>query len=1545
MLEIRVLGDLVVSREGAVRTLPPSKKTRALLAYLAIVDRPQRRERLCEMFWEIPDDPRGALRWSLSKIRQIVEGGDEALLSADRNTVSLDRGKIDLDIAPLIGLSPKALEDLDTATLEDFAGRFRGLFLDDLHLPRCPEYEAWRTAIANELEVTRLRLLRLLVDRLATEPSRALTHAHALHALEPEDAALRMEIARLAEAARQDALTQSPASIEPVRPVKETRPETSGLTQQIRYCSTPDGVRLAYALSGEGVPLVRAAHWMSHLELDWGSPVWGHWTDAMSARNTFVRYDQRGNGLSDREVADVSFEAMVSDLESVVDAAGFRRFFLLGISQGCAVSIAYAVRHPERVAGMILYGGFSKGWRLRENSGEFAKREAMGALMRDGWGQQDPVFRQMFTSAFIPEATPEQWDWYNELQRATVDPDVAHAIYEAGSTIDVENQLSKVRVPTLVLHGTRDAVIPFDHGEGIARGIRGAKFVSLDSPNHILLAHEPAFRQFVDEVHGFIADPEPVANAPSSGPSIGIERTRRNVTMLAAEIVSPLHAFEQADPEAAAEQLRPLQERLVKVIEGHDGLVTSNMDGTILAAFGLAEATEDHAFLACRAALAARGAVDDVAKGTARLRAGIDTGDVIVGSGGTESNGMSDLAGAVPRIAGRVMRAQRRSTIALTARARAAAGGYVQTQMMAPADHPQLGRDEKCHELIGENQALSRWHLRANRGVSELVGRESELNVLHTAWRRVREGNGQIVGIVADPGLGKSRLTHEFISSAEVKGFDVLESGALEFEARTSLGVLKKLLLAACGIETSDELAAARSRLVKKGADLQLPQRLLAPLAFLADMPVKDEEWERLDAAERISRVSEAVRTALLSMSRRAPLVILLEDMHWVDPESRAVLDSLCEGVFASRILLLCTYRPSFTHEWSRRGWFHEIRLERFLRQEARDFLGGLIGQDPHLDELRDLLAEQAEGTPLFLEEMVRALVEKGQLAGEPGAYRLNERISAIEVPPGIQSLVASRINRLADGDRQILQLAAVIGRDVPLPLLSELAAAGPLELAQSLARLQSQEFLFEVQSFPHSEYMFKHAITLRVAYDGILAEDRKRLHREILGAMERLYRDQIPHHVERMAEHALRADQCEAALRFAREAAARAEERSAYPTAARFLEDARQALSRLPKSPETMANAIDIAIAMRPVFGVLGEYEQAAVPLAEARLMAEELGDQDRLYEVLLHQSYLNSTFGRFQDALEPAETMKESALVSGTPRCVAEADLAAAQALLICSRAEEVVERLSPHHEGFLSEWRHERFGQMGTRSIWYLGHFAQASARLGRFDAAEKAVLSAREIAAEVQRPIDFCAVTYFAGIVDLLRGPTAAVIEDMKRQTGGDAFASGLFIRGWILPVLGHAQFASGDCEAACATLEEAISIAQRKGMGQCEAYARSVLACARTRLGLPEAAANLGYALELARDRGDVWSEILVLRGLAELKPSRNAISWLKQSCEIARRNGLRPELARSLRLLAEAAGAPPDGTAQTALAEAAALGAEMKLRDASDYWLEEAQAS
>src|SRR3954465_6079655 len=275
--------------------------------------------------------------------------------------------------------------------------------------------------------------------------------------------------------------------------------------QEIRFCQSKDGVQIAYARTGQGPPLVKTGHWMTHLEHDFESPIWRHFYHELSRDHAFYRYDARGNGLSDREVPDVKFDDFVDDLEAVVDAAGIERFPLLGISQGCAVSVAYAVRHPERVSHLVLYGGYAVGWKKRARTeADKAAGDAMLTLMRLGWGQENPAFRQMFTSQFIPGASKEQADWFNEFQRISGSPDDAARNLLANGEGDVTSLLSQVNVPTLVMHARHDARVPFESGRRMAAGIPGARFVPLDSPNHIMLEGEPALARFMEELKAFI---------------------------------------------------------------------------------------------------------------------------------------------------------------------------------------------------------------------------------------------------------------------------------------------------------------------------------------------------------------------------------------------------------------------------------------------------------------------------------------------------------------------------------------------------------------------------------------------------------------------------------------------------------------------------------------------------------------------------------------------------------------------------------------------------------------------------------------------------------------------------------------------------------------------------------------------------------------------------------------------------------------------------------------------------------------------------------
>jgi class 3 adenylate cyclase/pimeloyl-ACP methyl ester carboxylesterase len=304
------------------------------------------------------------------------------------------------------------------------------------------------------------------------------------------------------EALPEPDVQQFAADVPPV----EKPPAAARYEQEIQFCMTPDGVQLAYARIGSGPPLVKTGNWMTHLEFDFESPIWRGLFRELSRDRTLVRYDARGNGLSDRDVEDVSQELFVSDLESVVDAAGLERFALLGISQGCAVSIAYAVRHPERVSHLVLVGGYPVGWAKRaRTAAEKEQGQAMLTLMRLGWGQENPTFRQLFTSQFIPGGTKEQADWFNELQRISTSPEDAVRCLLAIGDADVSALLGQVSVPTLVMHARDDARVPFDQGRRLAAGIPGARFVPLASRNHLILEDEPAFPRFVQEIRAFLS--------------------------------------------------------------------------------------------------------------------------------------------------------------------------------------------------------------------------------------------------------------------------------------------------------------------------------------------------------------------------------------------------------------------------------------------------------------------------------------------------------------------------------------------------------------------------------------------------------------------------------------------------------------------------------------------------------------------------------------------------------------------------------------------------------------------------------------------------------------------------------------------------------------------------------------------------------------------------------------------------------------------------------------------------------------------------------
>jgi len=526
-LQIRLLGELAIVRDGVPVALPQSKKTRALLAYLILDPGPHRRERLCELFWQVPDDPRGALRWSLSKLRGLVNDARAERLKADRERVEFDPcdTRVDvLEVRERLRAGPEALPPDALAALAD---ALSGELLEGLELADQPDYHYFLSSERRGLTAMRAGVLRALVDGRVDVPGDTVGWLQTLVELEPYEFDLhRRLIEALAMAGRRkDAERQKTVSsallkdlggadlvalqravhVRPGSCAAPRAPVPQPLQQEIRFCKAADGVQIAYASVGHGAPLVKTANWLNHLEYDWESPVWRHVFRGLAEGRQLIRYDARGNGLSDWDTDEYAFDALVSDLEAVVDAAGLERFPLLGLSQGCAASVEYAVRHPERVTRLVLIGGYARGWNQLGSAEICRANEAMMVLVRIGWGQDNPAFRQLFTSLFMPDAPPENQAWFNELQRLTTSPENAVRLMRACGDVDVRHRLGAVRAPTLVLHARHDMRIPFNSGRELAGGIPGARFVSFGSRNHLLPESDPAWPRLLAEVNAFLA--------------------------------------------------------------------------------------------------------------------------------------------------------------------------------------------------------------------------------------------------------------------------------------------------------------------------------------------------------------------------------------------------------------------------------------------------------------------------------------------------------------------------------------------------------------------------------------------------------------------------------------------------------------------------------------------------------------------------------------------------------------------------------------------------------------------------------------------------------------------------------------------------------------------------------------------------------------------------------------------------------------------------------------------------------------------------------
>ena len=844
-----------------------------------------------------------------------------------------------------------------------------------------------------------------------------------------------------------------------------------------------------------------------------------------------------------------------------------------------------------------------------------------------------------------------------------------------------------------------------------------------------------------------------------------LEGERKQITVLFADVKGSMELLGDRDAEGVRKILDPILTLMMDAVHHYQGTVNQVMGDGIMALFGAPLAHEDHAVRACYTALRMQDVVrrysDELRRAQGvemQIRVGLNSGDVVVRSIGSDLRMDYTAVGQTTNLAARMEQLAAPGSIRLTTATLHLAEGFVQVTPLGPVPIKGLREPVEVFELVGAGAARTRLEVAARRGLTRFVGRNAELEQLRRAQELAAHGHGQVAAVVGEAGVGKSRLIYEFTHSHRLQGWLILESASVSYGKSTSYLPVIDLLKGYFKIQDRDDLREIRERIT--GKLLTLDESLkgtLPALLTLLDVPVDDSAWQALDPGQRRQRTLDAVRRLLLREAREQALLLILEDLHWIDGETQALLDSLVDSLGSARLLLLVNYRPEYQHGWGSKTHYSQMRLDALPAESAGELLDALLGDDLGLAPLKQLLVRR--GNPFFLEETVRTLVETNALAGERGRYQLTQPVHAIQIPATVQSILAARIDRLAAEDKRLLQVASVVGKDVPWVLLAAIADLPDDALRRALESLQSAEFLYETGLYPDLEYSFKHALTHEVTYGGLLQERRRELHARIVDAIEALHRDRLGEETERLAYHAVRGELWEKAVHYFRRAGLKAASRSAPQDARAWFEQALGALEALSENQSTLEQAFEIRLEMRPVLAQFGEPRRMLERLREAEVLAERLNDDSRRGRVCAFMAVTHVQLGELNEALVTGTRALEIAGRLGDLRLRILATSYLAQTHHGRGEYQRVVELATDNLAALPADWVYESFGNAAPASVFDRHWRIQSLAQLGRFAEAAADEAEAIRLAEPTQHAFTIGVAYRAAGMLHLFKGEWA------------------------------------------------------------------------------------------------------------------------------------------------------------------------------------------
>ena len=1030
-----------------------------------------------------------------------------------------------------------------------------------------------------------------------------------------------------------------------------------------------------------------------------------------------------------------------------------------------------------------------------------------------------------------------------------------------------------------------------------------------------------------------------------------IEGERKLVTVLFADVANYTSMSEKLDPEEVHQIMDGCFRILMDEIHKYEGTINQFTGDGVMALFGAPIAHEDHAQRACYAALSIQNTLREYGEKVKResgfdfrMRMGLNSGPVVVGSIGDDLRVDFTAVGDTTNLAFRIETAAKPGTILVSGHTHKLAKDFFKFESLGKV--PVKGKEElqEAYELLMTSEVKTRIEAAAVAGLTKFVGRRKEMEALQEALEKVRSGSGQVVGIVGEAGVGKSRIIFEMRKMFQRGEYGYLEGRCLHYGGLMAYLPILDILRSYFEIKEGEQEFPIKRKIKEK--IFQLDEKLksvLPPFQELLSLRVDDEAYRKLEPKQKREKIFEAIRDLLIRESQNRPLVLVFEDLQWIDKTSEEFLDYFIGWLANTPILLILLYRPEYTHRWGSKSYYNNIRVDQLSLGTSAELVQFILNEGEIVTELRELILNKAAGNPLFMEELTHTLLENGSIQKKDDQYILSRRPTDIQVPDTIQGIIAARMDRLEENLKRIMQVASVIGREFAFRILQAISGMRE-ELKAQLLNLQGLEFIYEKSLFPELEYIFKHALTQEVAYNSLLLKRRKEIHERIGKAIEELYPERLEEFYEMLAYHYARGEGLEKASQYLKLSGSKAARNHSLWEAYSFYKEALATLHRLPETAENKEERLEVLVLMVTPLLLLGFPEGSLETLQVGESLSKDLGDNRRLaffhgrmgaYYTFRGSPLLGVKY--LEDALKEGRKIQDIDLIVPIAQGLCASYTGTGQFGKVVDIAPWVIdllektERESDSFAHFVNPYSH-LCGFCGM-SMGYLGNFEEGKIFL------EKGLRHAAQI--DDLRTLGI--VEYFWGLFFHNKGEWKPAIEHFQNCIKYSEEVKFLAILGWAWALLGHAYFYLGDPEMGRRYVEKGLKIQRDSGVEWNLSLYPLILGDIHLHLGdLKNAQSFMDEALRLSQKNNEKWMEgfswmaLGGISGRTETPQIHKAEEYILQGMKILDELKMKPSCAGGYLALGELyANAGQKEKALESLKKAESMFQEMGM----DYWL------